>query len=987
MRLQQSLLGLWEFGIDPEGTQTHDNANFSRQIEVPMPWQAAVPDLQEYSGYAWYRRSVELSEDWLDGQVLLRFGAVDYWCRVFVNGAIAGEHEGGYMPFTLAVGEYLRPGANTIVVQVYDSAQEGIFIPRWRHYDAGGASDGPPFNAEDVPHGKQEWYINAGGIWQDVTLMSVPRVWIEHVQVTPHLDGRVEVEIEVGGQVLPGEEAGKISIAIADAANAQTEVMLQAGKSRYAAAVSVAEPRLWSTEDPFLYTLSAELSIQANGREQSDSQAVRFGFRTFRSENGRFFLNNEPIYLLSALDQDLYPDTIYTVPSEEFLRDQFTKAKELGLNCLRCHIKPPDPVYLDLADEMGLLVWTEIPSWRTFYVKGTLHPEQRDLPESVQARVEQTLREMIKRDFNHASIVIWTIVNEDWGTTLPLSAADKSWVKEMYDLCKHLDPTRMVVDNSACPHPWGPNIHVRSDIDDFHFYANIPDQASSWEATCDQFGLRPVWTYSSHGEASRTGDEPLVLSEFGNWGLPRLSNLLKGSATKEPAWFGIGPWWSTWEGEPGWPSGVEERFHCLGLDAIWGSYDEFAEATQWHQYAALKFEIEALRRQPGIAGYVITELADIYWESNGLLDFYRNLKVYHALFSRFNAQDVIVPRIAANAYWDDEQVTVRLYLSLFSAEAVQYGSELKLRWSLGSEEGVLPVRSDGPGVTIVGAQRWKLPTTNAAGMMQAALWLEAADGARLAENSIDMVVYPAAQRRAGEGLRVAVVSDREADMAYKEVDPSTPEQAADSSVSAVPDTGLVDSEALTDQRSPNRPSLASLVRRVGYDVVHSPTSGVDVAVSDYPSAELLAWVREGGDLLFVSSGPSPFFWVQPRGGAYSGAWLTSFSWIRPEVHTRLHVQNPLGLPFRNVMPTGTILGLPMEDQAVQKDILAGMVSGWVGNPAAHTVQFRYGKGRVIMTTFRLRDCLGSDPVATAMFHDLLSYLRSDRCQPTLTANF
>ena len=69
----------------------------------------------------------------------------------------------------------------------------------------------------------------------------------------------------------------------------------------------------------------------------------------------------------------MYPDTIYTVPSEEFLRDEFAKSKELGLNSLRCHIKPPDPLYLDLADEMGLLVWAEMPSWRTFYVRGTLH--------------------------------------------------------------------------------------------------------------------------------------------------------------------------------------------------------------------------------------------------------------------------------------------------------------------------------------------------------------------------------------------------------------------------------------------------------------------------------------------------------------------------------------------------------------------------------------------------------------------------------------
>ena len=83
-------------------------------------------------------------------------------------------------------------------------------------------------------------------------------------------------------------------------------------------------------------------------------------------------------------------------------------------------------------------------------------------------------------------------------------------------------------------------------------------------------------------------------------------------------------------------------------------------------------------------------------------------------------------------------------------------------------------------------------------------------------------------------------------------------------------------------------------------------------------AGALAWVRAGGDLLYLCNGPSPFFWVQPRGGAYSGSSLTSFSWIRPAVHRRLQVANPLGLPFMHIMPHGTILGLPVDDPAVQR---------------------------------------------------------------------
>jgi hypothetical protein len=160
-----------------------------------------------------------------------------------------------------------------------------------------------------------------------------------------------------------------------------------------------------------------------------------------------------------------------------------------------------------------------------------------------------------------------------------------------------------------------------------------------------------------------------------------------------------------------------------------------------------------------------------------------------------------------------------------------------------------------------------------------------------------------------------------------------------------------------------------------------------IAVANRANEDLLKWVRAGGRLLYLGDSPSPFFWVQGRGGAYSGSWLTSYTWLRPDVHRRLRVNNPLGLPFMRTMPTSTILGLPVEDPAVQPDFLAGMVSGWVGHPAVHTVRFRYGDGCVILTTFRLSGWLGIDPVATAMFHDLIDHLASDECDPKLRANF
>ena len=301
--------------------------------------------------------------------------------------------------------------------------------------------------------------------------------------------------------------------------------------------------------------------------------------------------------------------------------------------------------------------------------KSIAHPESFRLLDSTYQRAEQLLHEMIARDFNHPALIIWTIINEDWGTTLPLenasSAQDRAWVAHMYDLCKQLDPTRLVVDNSPCGHAWGPNVHVKTDLDDFHMYFNIPDQAAHFSYALEQFALRPLWTFSSQGDAQRTGHEPLILSEFGNWGLPTLSALR--TAEHDPEWFDLGPWWSPWDGEPGWPRGVAERFAALGLDAVWPDYDAFATASQWHQFRAMKFELETMRRLPTLAGYVITEFTDAYWESNGLLDFNRAPKAYHNEFAMINAPDVLIPELPRYATWDDQPVAVRLYGAHYSA--------------------------------------------------------------------------------------------------------------------------------------------------------------------------------------------------------------------------------------------------------------------------------------------------------------------------------
>lgn len=202
MRMQRSLAGAWQFQLDPEGSLRADTLQPDRTIPVPLPWQAAFPELREYSGYAWYQHHFTLDETWLAGELLLDFGAVDYWCEVSLNGACVGEHEGGFTPFRLQIGAHARPGENTLTVRVYDTTQQAVVFPR------GGIDSrdhgGPPFDALSIPQGKQGWYVDWSGIWQDVTLTAVPPRYLDRVHVTPDIrSGEVEVVVRLAGAAQP----------------------------------------------------------------------------------------------------------------------------------------------------------------------------------------------------------------------------------------------------------------------------------------------------------------------------------------------------------------------------------------------------------------------------------------------------------------------------------------------------------------------------------------------------------------------------------------------------------------------------------------------------------------------------------------------------------------------------------------------------------------------------------------------------------------
>ena len=514
-----SLDGLWDFKYLGYGAKPAE----SRTILVPSPWQAQFADLRMRGGVAVYRRDVEIPEEWLEQRVFLHFGAVFHITHVFVNGAFVGSHVGGFLPFHFDITDRIVNRKAEIKVKVESPTDDPFEFPT------------TPF--AEMPFGKQSWYGPLSGIWQSVYLERriadhVTTVRVRSSQASGEISAHVRFES-------PLADAADVMITVLDAeekAVAKSCAKLAAGVENALLYSFVPAPRCWSPDSPYLYRL--QVSMMRND-VVVDQIETTFGFRNVETRDGKLYLNGKPFYLRAALDQDYYPDTICTLPSVEFLEDRFYKAKQLGLNALRCHIKVPDPRYYEVADRIGLLIWAELPN-------------AGDSTELSRERKELTLKGLIDRDGNHPSIFCWTLINENWGVDLVHDPYHRAWLKKLYLWLKSYDPSRLVVDNS----PLAPSFHVQTDLADFHFYAAIPDSREDWDQFVDELAGRADWLFSPEGDAVITGQEPLLCSEFGNWGLPDPEKL-RDAAGAEAWWFETGHDWS--EGVM-YAHGVRNRF-------------------------------------------------------------------------------------------------------------------------------------------------------------------------------------------------------------------------------------------------------------------------------------------------------------------------------------------------------------------------------------------------------------------------------------------
>ena len=502
-----NLNGRWAFDFDPDSVGEDEKwyskgiHNYDRHIIVPFPWESELSEVQDikYKGAAWYQRSISVPKEWEAKRVVLKFGAVDWEAKVWVNDNLVGSHAGGYSAFEFDITDYVTSGGeDTITVRAFDVTHP------------------------EVPSGKQTgWYTPTSGIWQTVYLEARGNSYIERVHITPDLaNSMAHFHVNVGS-----DEDGNFSVCIEsdDFVTEQIQLNLNRGRNRLFAEVNIPEPKLWTPENPNLYNVTVRLTNQ-NG-EEIDAVKTYFGMREI--SRGKYgdkpyeyvLLNGKPIYLMGALHQSFNPPGIYTYPSDEYIKNDMLKTKEFGFNFLRIHIKVDEPRVLYWADVLGVMLMCDMPNFAHY-------------TEESKQNWEMTLRDAIDRDFNHPSIISWCDFNETWGIGHGgYTKEHQDWVEEMYLLTKELDPTRLVEENSPCRYD-----HVATDINSWHFYID------DYEATKNHIAdvVEQVYPGSpfNYVEGKVQGTQPFINSEYGavsagggdrdiSWGFKYQTNLLR----------------------------------------------------------------------------------------------------------------------------------------------------------------------------------------------------------------------------------------------------------------------------------------------------------------------------------------------------------------------------------------------------------------------------------------------------------------------------
>ncbi|MCA1692092.1 MAG: hypothetical protein LC733_07810 [Actinobacteria bacterium] len=624
-----SLDGEWDFFPGDHKLTELDEQERST-ILVPGLWEAQGH--LELDGTAWYRRSFVLDD--VDGHWSLRFGAVMDVADVYVNDVLLGSHDSPFTPFELDPGDALVPGENRLAVRVFDPSL-----------------DDPEHLS--LAHGKQGWanqvfpsrpslYMTYGGIWQSVTLRRHGPVVVGDVFVNADPDDLVvTVEVDNRAEVAVNTRVGVRTLGVA------REIGIEVpGRSR-----ETIEARLgpttaghWSPESPVLHDVLVDAHA---GGGLSDSRSARFGLRTVRVEGSRILVNGEPYRMKSVLVQGFRAEELYGDGSRDEIVQEVAQAQAMGFNTLRLHIRGFTPTYLDVCDEVGMFLHCDLP------VAEPIDHKEMGADTLLARRAVTAIREQVRRDRNHPSIILWSAMNEICDGLHEARYWDgyESFARTLAGAVTKNDPTRPVIEND-----WvepGPDRVFVSPILTAHWYGRLHreylakiDVAAGALATCGR---------------------PFFVTEFGDWGLPEMP------LQAQP------PFWDT------------RAVHAAGLaGTLWpGTIGRFVLETQRYQGLSDRLQAEVFRRHDHVGGYCLTELTDVPHELNGVLDLYRRPKRLAAEEMR-RANQVVLPILTLDSLVVAAEELVRAELHVANDGPVLQDVEIEARFAdaipLGIEE-------------------------------------------------------------------------------------------------------------------------------------------------------------------------------------------------------------------------------------------------------------------------------------------------------------
>ena len=430
------------------------NFDLSPTLKVPGDWNSQAEKLQLYEGTVWMRQVFQ-AEPKDDKRYFLYFGAVNYQAHVYLNGKKIGVHKGGFTPFQFDVSGKLKKGRNFVVVKV----------DNMRHQD-------------EIPTVNTDWW-NYGGITRDVLLAEVPAaayIADYKVQLAKGNGQRIQGYVQLAG-ARPQQE---VTVTIPEA-GIKTSVRTGADGR---AAIDIAAPTLqrWSPEAPKLYAVR----IAAG----PDAVEDRVGFRTIETRGQDILLNGKSIFLRGISLHDENPLIQGRLRGEADMRMMLQWAKELNANYVRLAHYPHSEQMVRLADEMGLLVWAEVPVYWT--ISWTNPDTYRN--------ANQQLTDLVVRDKNRASVIVWSIGNET-----PPGAARNAFMGKLADTVRGLDDTRLVAAALEV-HREGKEAIVEDPLADKLDLASFNEYAGwYWSNSKDMLGFR----------FNVKSDKPVVVTEFG----------------------------------------------------------------------------------------------------------------------------------------------------------------------------------------------------------------------------------------------------------------------------------------------------------------------------------------------------------------------------------------------------------------------------------------------------------------------------------------